>query len=193
MHVQACVLSKDMAFAQFVRLTLLTRLRQVVISEDVVSADIYVVDLDTVSLPASLTGKILCCSHTLDRPADFPYLWADRPFRPARLLALLDLAYEEEDDVMTLHPERHSCTLEGKEVSFSTKEFALLEALYEADGDYVSHDTLLARVWGEDVQGTSLLSVYIHYLRKKLEQNGKKYISSTRGGGYALILRKGDK
>ena len=190
MYSKACVISSDMAFAAFVRLTLLTRLRQVVIAEaEYPSADIYVVDLDTMPLPTGLTGKVLCCSHSIEKPADLPYLWADRPFRPARLLALLDLAYDEED-LMTLHPERLSCTLDGNEIFLSKCEFSLLSVLYDADGAYLSREVLLHLVWGKEETDTSLINVYIHYLRKKLEGRGRKYIHSKRGIGYALILRE---
>ena len=50
MRYQACVISKDAAFSQFVYLTLLTRLRKVCIfngEAELPEADIYVVDLDT--------------------------------------------------------------------------------------------------------------------------------------------------
>jgi hypothetical protein len=192
MYYRACVVSKDMAFAGFVRLTLLTRLRQVTITEgDYPPSDIYVIDLDTIPLPNGLSGKVLCCSYSREKPSNFPYLWVDRPFRPARLLALLDLACDD-DDTLTLHPERLTCTLGGQEVTFSKCEFALLTALYEADGAFLTREALLRAVWGDGETDPSLVNVYIHYLRKKLESGGKKYIYSKRGRGYALILREED-
>ena len=191
MRYVACVASKDTAFAQFIRLTLLTRVRSVTVIdnwEQTPIADLYVIDLDTLPLPEHLEGKLLCCSFTKPKPADFPYLWADRPFRPARLLALLDLAYEGEDQHLTLCEDRLSATLEGREVELSPREFALLSLLHEAKGAYVSREDILTRVWGEGTHDASLVNVYIHYLRQKLEPTGKRYIHSARNGGYALVL-----
>ncbi len=191
MRYRACVLSRDPDFAQFIRLTLLTKIRPVVIAaeQDIPDADIYVVDLDTVTPPA-LAGKVLWCSAHLTKPSDCPYLWADRPFRPARLLALLDLT----DDAPTggIHPDvsHASILVNDSEVLLSAREFALFMALWEADGDYVSREALLARVWGDEETDDGIVNVYIHYLRRKLETNGHKYIYAARGRGYRLERRK---
>lgn len=188
MRYQACVISKDAAFSQFIYLTLLTRLRKVCIfngEAELPEADIYVVDLDTCELPRHLQGTVLCCSATRDKPRDFPYLWVDRPFRPARMLALLDLSDSPDDELYVMR-ERQSALVAGEEISLSSREYALLRALYEAKGEYVTREALLKTVWGDTESDPGVVNVYIHYLRRKLERGGHRFIASSRGLGYAL-------
>jgi hypothetical protein len=190
MRYNACVISRDHAFSQFVRLTLLERVRSVAVASDanaIPEAERYVVDLDTVSLPGGLSGKVLCCSATMERPSDFSYLWADRPFRPARLLALLDLV-DEPDEELSLVPERHAAMLAGEEISLSVREYELLVTLLEAGGEYLTREELLHRVWGEEESDQGVVNVYIHYLRRKLERGGQRFLLSARGRGYAIAV-----
>ncbi len=188
MQKRACVISRDPDFAQFVRLTLLTRLRAVTIAEkNIPAADIYVVDLDTIPTPPALDGRVLWCSAYLNKPADCPHLWADRPFRPARLLALLDLAEEEPNTFIHPYTDRHAILVGDAEVNLSEREYALFMALWNADGAYVPREQLLQEVWGEDDTDAGVVNVYIHYLRRKIEPGGRRYISAARGRGYKLI------
>ncbi len=60
------------------------------------------------------------------------------------------------------------------------KLFSLLIEAGEAGAD---RETLLHAIWGEKAD-PGLLTVYICYLRKKLEHDGKKRIFSLRGKGY---------
>ncbi len=187
MRYRACVISRDPDFAQFVRLTLLSRVRPVIIATDdtIPEADIYVVDLDTVSLPL-LTGQVLLTSAHLDKPADCPHLWADRPFRPARLLALLDLTEDAPPNSLVPDADRHSVLVGDTEVSLSAKEFSLFMALWEADENYVTRDELLKTVWQGEEADPGVVNVYIHYLRRKLEFAGHRYLYAARGYGYRL-------
>ncbi len=192
MHYRACVISRDMDFAQFVRLTLLQKVRPVTIadSDNIPTADIYIIDLDTREMPQGLEGKILLCSTTRTRPADCPHLWADRPFRPARLLALLDLAEEPKTSTLLPYPDR-PCVLVGEEeVALSAREHALLMALWEANGAFLTREELLTRVWSDEETDLGVVNVYIHYLRKKIETDGRRYIYAARGRGYQL--KRGD-
>ncbi len=188
MHYRACVISHDPEFAQFVRLTLSTRVRPVTISssEEIPDADIYVVDLDTVPAPPALTGKVLWCSALADKPQGCPVLWADRPFRPARLLALLDLA--EDDAIPHIHPypDRSAVLVGEEEIPLSSREHALLLALFARVGEYISREELLSLVWGDEEADPGVVNVYIHYLRRKLETNGQRCIFAARGRGYML-------
>ena len=73
----------------------------------------------------------------------------------------------------------------GEEIRLTEVEFALLTALVRASGKFLSRTALRAAVWG-DAGTDGLLSVYIHYLREKLERGGEKVILSSRKEGYAL-------
>lgn len=73
----------------------------------------------------------------------------------------------------------------AEEIRLTDVEYSLLSALAKAQGEFVSRTDLRAAVWGDE--GTDgLLSVYIHYLREKLECGGEKVILSSRKYGYAL-------
>lgn len=73
----------------------------------------------------------------------------------------------------------------AKEIRLTDVEYSLLSALVAARGAFISRADLRTAVWGEE--GTDgLLSVYIHYLREKLERGGEKVILSSRKSGYAL-------
>lgn len=80
-------------------------------------------------------------------------------------------------------------TLMGKPVALSPTEFRLLQALAENAGMPVSHDILFRKTWGDVFRGqTNVVDVYIHRLRRKLEENAlsPKRILTVRGVGYKL-------
>ena len=84
-----------------------------------------------------------------------------------------------------------SVSCEGRPVSLTSKEFALLEYLLLHRGRPVSRTTLLEQVWkmpGE--AGTNVVDVYVNYLRRKLSGTEKTpLIQTVRGEGYAIGLR----
>ncbi|MFV0664899.1 response regulator [Denitromonas sp.] len=85
---------------------------------------------------------------------------------------------------LVLNPAAHAVTLDGAPVKLSAREFALLEALFEADGKPLSRTRLEERVygWGEEVESNAI-EVHIHALRRKL---GTGWIRNLRGVGYYL-------
>ena len=77
--------------------------------------------------------------------------------------------------------------LQGEVVRLTPTEFQLLRRLVEDIGRVVSHDELIKAVWGPSYEDAlSCLSLYIHYLRDKLEDDpGKpRYIRTKWGQGY---------
>ena len=72
-----------------------------------------------------------------------------------------------------------------KEIHLTEVEHRLLLEIYRAGGEYVSRERLQEAVWGDGATN-GVLSVYIHYLREKLEASGEKVIASSRGGGYKI-------
>ena len=74
--------------------------------------------------------------------------------------------------------------LRGEKIELTEVEYALISALYSSKGHFVSRRELLRTVWG-DSAGESVLNVYVHYLRQKLEF-GEKIIISSRGEGYKI-------
>ena len=76
----------------------------------------------------------------------------------------------------------------GKSVRLTDVEAALFGVLLEAEGNFVSREELLDRVWRGEKQ-SGVLNVYIHYLREKLELKGEKILLSSRQKGYAVEPR----
>jgi two-component system, OmpR family, response regulator len=71
-------------------------------------------------------------------------------------------------------------------VELSARELSLLEVLLQRAGRLVSKDQLVERLceWGDEVSNNAI-EVYIHRLRKKIEQ-GPIRIATVRGLGYCL-------
>jgi two-component system OmpR family response regulator len=71
-------------------------------------------------------------------------------------------------------------------VDLSARELRLLEVLLQRAGRLVSKEQLVERLceWGEEVSNNAIV-VYIHRLRKKIEQ-GTIRIATVRGLGYCL-------
>ena len=84
-----------------------------------------------------------------------------------------------------VNPEKHIIEVSGKEITLSFKEYSLLMVLLEAEGNVVSRDTLLARVWGEFYDESRTLDVHIRKLRMKLENAGE-LIHTVKNIGYKL-------
>jgi two-component system response regulator QseB len=72
----------------------------------------------------------------------------------------------------------------GAEVSLSAREYALLEALADRPGAYLSRTQLEERLYGWDEEiASNAVEVHIHGLRKKLDP---ELIRNVRGLGYTL-------
>jgi DNA-binding response OmpR family regulator len=84
-----------------------------------------------------------------------------------------------------LDPARHEASRDGRPISLQRKEFAVLEVLLEAAGAVVSAETLLARVWDENVDPFSnVVRVVVMTLRRKL--GPVPVIETVAGVGYRI-------
>lgn len=123
-------------------------------------------------------------------------LWdADTTERPTTSLPLLCVTSEakkaEENDFLLLRPfALYAPENMIKEIEdgiclprLSPTERRLLSLLKEAGENGVDRETLSRALFGENAEDGSL-NVYICYLRKKLERDGKKRIFALRGKGY---------
>jgi two-component system KDP operon response regulator KdpE len=82
---------------------------------------------------------------------------------------------------------RKKVTLDGEHVHLSKTEFKLLSLLIRRRGDVLPHKFLLDEVWGPGYSdSTSILQLYIRYLRIKIEKdsNQPEYINTEWGIGY---------
>ena len=76
----------------------------------------------------------------------------------------------------------------GEPLSLTLTEFELLRALMEQPGRVLTRAELLDRMWGYQPRAVSnVVDVYVGYLRRKLEADGRpRLIHTVRGVGYVL-------
>ena len=75
----------------------------------------------------------------------------------------------------------------GEEIHLSPTEFRLLCYLIEHRPRVMAHEQILTHVWGpEYAADVGVLSVYIRYLRQKLEDTPSQPRNSTRSGGWGI-------
>jgi two-component system phosphate regulon response regulator PhoB len=88
---------------------------------------------------------------------------------------------------ITLYPQECRVVVRGEEVSFSPKEFKILELFMSYPRRVWSREQLLERIWGPDFIGDSkTVDVHIRWLREKLETDpsNPEYLVTVRGFGY---------
>ncbi|OIN78996.1 response regulator transcription factor [Mycobacterium malmoense] len=76
---------------------------------------------------------------------------------------------------------------DGTPISLSSTEFELLRFLMRNPRRALSRTEILDRVWNYDFAGrTSIVDLYISYLRKKIDSGREPMIHTVRGVGYML-------
>jgi DNA-binding response OmpR family regulator len=96
----------------------------------------------------------------------------------------------EVDDRLKIDFDRREVWVEGELVKLRPTEYRLLYHLVQNAGWVISHDQLLAKVWGYEYRDEPhYVRLYINYLRKKLEKDpsNPKYILTERGIGYRFV------
>jgi DNA-binding response OmpR family regulator len=90
---------------------------------------------------------------------------------------------------LVLDPATRTCARGDVAVTLTPRELALLDALMERPGDVVAKRDLLARVWGDDVDGdANVVEVYVGYLRRKIDVPfGRHSLQTVRGVGYRVV------
>jgi two-component system, OmpR family, response regulator VicR len=85
---------------------------------------------------------------------------------------------------------RNEVLLSGHPIKLTSTERKLLYHLIRNEGRILSHESLLAKVWGDNyVDARDLLRVHIQHLRQKLEDNAENpvIIVTEHGIGYKFI------
>lgn len=96
----------------------------------------------------------------------------------------------EVDDRLKIDFDRREVWVEGKLVKLRPTEYRLLYHLVQNAGWVVTHDQILAKVWGYEYRDEPhYVRLYVNYLREKLEKNpaDPKYILTERGVGYRFV------
>jgi len=125
-----------------------------------------------------------------------------KPFSPrelvSRIRAVLRRTRQTEaeegllkiDDYLTIDMRNQEVIVGGKRVKLRPTEWKLLYHLVKNAGWVMTHDMLLAKVWGHEYQGTpEYVRLYITYLRKKIEPDpsNPRYILTEYGTGYRFV------
>lgn len=75
----------------------------------------------------------------------------------------------------------------GREITLSTREYALLEYLMYHAGQVVTREVLADHVWSDADVESNVIDVYVRYLRNKIDSPfGPALIKTVRGTGYIL-------
>jgi DNA-binding response OmpR family regulator len=130
--------------------------------------------------------------------------YVTKPFNPdllvARIRAVLRRSARQQSgpaDVselavgdLVIDPGAHTCSVAGRPVELTAREFAVLHTLALEAGRVISVDELIARVWGAEFAGESqVVYVHIRWLREKVEEDPQqpRRIVNVRGVGYKLV------
>jgi DNA-binding response OmpR family regulator len=91
------------------------------------------------------------------------------------------------DGRLLIDLDKRHVEVRGRPIQLTPTEFRLLSTLLRNVGRVVSHEELIREVWGmEESASLASLKVYIHYLRRKIEERPREpyYLLAEWGIGY---------
>jgi two-component system KDP operon response regulator KdpE len=125
-----------------------------------------------------------------------------KPFGIAELMARIKTAFRHRGDPtvtptqatfsyegLEINFAKRRVTVDGREVTLTPTEFALLQHLAVNSDKVLTHNMLLQSVWGNEYSSEKeYLRVFVGRLRRKLEPDPKnpKYIQTIPGVGYQI-------
>ena len=125
-----------------------------------------------------------------------------KPFGIAELMARIKTAFRHRGDPsvtpaqatfsfdgLEINFAKRKVTVNGREVTLTPTEFALLQHLAVNSDKVLTHNMLLQSVWGNEYSSEKeYLRVFVGRLRRKLEPDAKtpKYIQTIPGVGYQI-------
>jgi heavy metal response regulator len=120
-----------------------------------------------------------------------------KPFAFEELLARIQALLRRTQDYKTktlkvgdleMDPVSRKITREGKTITLTGKEYALLEYLMRNKGRVITQSMIIDHVWDMHYDGLSnVVNVYINHLREKIDKGfSQKYIHTIRGVGYKI-------
>ncbi|MDH2443296.1 response regulator transcription factor [Amnibacterium sp. CER49] len=88
---------------------------------------------------------------------------------------------------LVLDEDSHEVSRSGDAIELTATEFELLRYLMRNPRRVLSKTQILDRVWNYDFGGkSSVVEIYISYLRRKIDAGRKPMIHTVRGAGYML-------
>jgi DNA-binding response OmpR family regulator len=124
--------------------------------------------------------------------------YVTKPFSPRELMARVTAVLRRAADQpllrsvyyfggLTIDFGRFEASRDGRRIELTAMEFKLLRALVAHRGQALTHDQLIAQVWGRDVFLTDrVIYTHMNNLRQKIESDPGKpqLLVSVRGVGY---------
>ena len=116
-----------------------------------------------------------------------------KPFQFAELLARIKVQLRPKNldngylllGHIKLSPDTHQVFKDDAEIILTQKEFSLLEYLMRNKGRVCTRTKIIEQIWDIHFDAdTSVIDVYINFIRKKLGLGPKEYIITLRGVGY---------
>lgn len=98
----------------------------------------------------------------------------------------------EDEQILTvgdlvLDGSSHTVTRGGTDIALTSTEYELLRFLMRNPRRAVARQEILERVWNYDFGGrSSIVDLYVSYLRKKIDSGRAPMLHTVRGVGYAL-------
>lgn len=134
--------------------------------------------------------------------------YVTKPFSPRELVARAKAVLRRSESVkvqetqtdkrrltagaIELDVERHECSVNGRMLNLTPKEFELLQYFMEHPERVLGRELLLDQVWGYlTLSDTRIVDVHVSHLREKVEQDPKnpQYIRTVRGIGYKFTVQ----
>jgi two-component system response regulator TrcR len=140
------------------------------------------------SVTDRVTGLTAGADDYLTKPFNLEELVA----RLRGLLRFSGVMAAPADEVLTvgdlvLDGASHEVTRAGDQIALTTTEFELLRYLMRNSRRAIERSEILDRVWNYDFSGkTSVVDLYISYLRRKIDTGREPMIHTVRGVGYML-------
>lgn len=100
--------------------------------------------------------------------------------------------YKNEAAGLEIDLDSRAVTRHGRQISLAPLEYSLLYHLVSNEGKVLTHETLLAKVWGREyIDEVDYLKVYVRRLRTKLDDDPQntELIHTERGVGYIFQVR----
>ncbi|MEK7486625.1 MAG: response regulator transcription factor [Planctomycetota bacterium] len=154
---------------------------------------------DTLVLILTAKNAVEDCIHGLNEGADD---YMVKPFVFAELIARIQALLRRRNakqittvlEIADLRVDlkKQEVTRGGKPIELTAKEFILLEYLMRHSEQLVTRTMIAENVWDLHYDGfTNIIDVYVHYLRKKIDDGFEfPLIHTKRGVGYILSAPK---
>lgn len=133
-----------------------------------------------------ITGLDLGANDYLTKPFSFGILCARIRAMTRTRDNIADNTIEAAD--LKIDISKRLVTRGGMVIDLSSKEYAILEYLVRNKGIVVSKEKIEEHIWNYDYEGSSdVIKVYIHHLRKKIDDSfDKKLLYTVKNVGYVI-------